>query len=309
MKRTISLEASAAAAQLRNRGFAAQVACAGAVSSVAHSLALFGLGLDAQWPQVRQAYLARLRQFPPERCPEEFIHTVDAYDTLKRIARNAVEASAVAAEFSDSGYSGGAGKRRRVGESSSVVVMNTAVGAAGCSLPAGPSPVIALDMAGVCHLGASPAAAALPVQTNGTVPGGANVFSAPVASAAVGSNGGCCSGGCSGSGDAGGSVASSGSSGAPSIAAGFAGRPGTCGIAPPPHSWGGGHTAPVGVATASATTPAAQIGGFSGHFFGGNGGFAAGSGGSSNGSVLVGDPAIGGFNLTGCVPGSAMNIG
>lgn len=206
MKRSISLEASEAAARLRQTDFATQAACAGFFGNAASSLALFGLGFDSSWPQVRQAYLIRLRQFPPDRNPAEFIQTVDAYETLKRLARSAADAEAAAAASDAFGSSGG--KRRRVGDVTLAASTASAASAGGClGLATGTAPVLALDMAGVCHMGACQVPPAAMQATGGILPPAAAQSSVDVAVHASGC----------------GSAASSGSSGAPG-AGGFAGR-------------------------------------------------------------------------------------
>ena len=103
MKRTISHEAEAAVHRLRDLGFTP--ASAGALPSQGGLSPLVVLGLaDAScWQQVRQAFVGRLRQFPPEQFPEEFVIIVDAYKLLKRQFQSAQE------EADGSGQ----GKRRR----------------------------------------------------------------------------------------------------------------------------------------------------------------------------------------------------
>merc|ERR1719436_2298720 len=86
MKRTISYEAQAAVLRLRELGFtpaSLPPSCGGL-----HPLTVLGLGPEARWPEVRQAFVGRLRQFPPEQHPEEFTQIVDAYDALKRHFRS-----------------------------------------------------------------------------------------------------------------------------------------------------------------------------------------------------------------------------
>ncbi|CAK9059021.1 unnamed protein product [Durusdinium trenchii] len=102
MKRTISHEAEAAVHRLRDLGFTP--ASAGALPSQGGLSPLAVLGLtDANcWQQVRQAFVARLRQFPPEQFPEEFVIIVDAYKMLKRRFQNVQEEDG-----------SGHGKRRR----------------------------------------------------------------------------------------------------------------------------------------------------------------------------------------------------
>jgi curved DNA-binding protein CbpA len=38
---------------------------------------------DANDETIRQAYLAAVRQFPPDRCPAEFQHVSEAYERIK----------------------------------------------------------------------------------------------------------------------------------------------------------------------------------------------------------------------------------
>eukprot|EP00933_Yihiella_yeosuensis_P007723 TRINITY_DN112885_c0_g1_i1.p1 TRINITY_DN112885_c0_g1~~TRINITY_DN112885_c0_g1_i1.p1 ORF type:complete len:195 (+),score=23.16 TRINITY_DN112885_c0_g1_i1:62-646(+) len=87
MKRTLSHEAEAAVIRLRDRGFTPAVvppSCGGL-----NPLSVLGLSTDVHcWQQVRNAFIARLRQFPLEQHPEEFVLIVDAYQTLKRALRD-----------------------------------------------------------------------------------------------------------------------------------------------------------------------------------------------------------------------------
>mmetsp|Transcript_49822 Transcript_49822/g.106052 ORF Transcript_49822/g.106052 Transcript_49822/m.106052 type:complete len:217 (-) Transcript_49822:52-702(-) len=158
MKRTISLEAAAAVSYLRNSGF-----------TPAHSppsrggpcpWVALGVGPEARWPEVRQAFLSRLRQYPPERCPEEFVCVVDAYGVLKRHFRDAEITAAANHSFSqaqtDCDTSLPNTKRRRGCEAGSAIpgAMPTQpnpqeVCAGSCSVPT--RGVIALDMTGVAH--------------------------------------------------------------------------------------------------------------------------------------------------------------
>lgn len=105
MKRTISHEAEAAVHRLRDLGFTP--ASAGALPSQGglSPLAVLGLADASCWQQVRQAFVGRLRQFPPEQFPEEFVIIVDAYKMLKRRFQSAQE--------EDANGQGGQGKRRR----------------------------------------------------------------------------------------------------------------------------------------------------------------------------------------------------
>ncbi|CAJ1332118.1 unnamed protein product [Effrenium voratum] len=129
MKRTISHEAEAAVHRLRDLGFTP--ASAGALPSQGGLSPLVVLGLaDAScWQQVRHAFIARLRQFPPEQFPEEFVMIVDAYNFLKKRFQTAQEGEGQEGD--------GRGKRRRRME-------DPAAGS-------GPPAVITMDCAGVVH--------------------------------------------------------------------------------------------------------------------------------------------------------------
>lgn len=161
MKRTISTEASAAAGRLRQLGIGSPGFVFG--GGALDPLTVLGLGPQARWPEVRQAYIARLRVYHPEMQPQEFMRVVEAYDTLKRFFRaSGLGASADAAEAGESGggsCSGGPAKRRRADAAgASLVSPNTSVSAfAGLQecWPMAPSvaPVIALDPTGVGHFG------------------------------------------------------------------------------------------------------------------------------------------------------------
>ena len=48
-----------------------------------------GVARDADEATIRQAYLARLREFPPERAPEAFERVRDAYQALSDPGRRA----------------------------------------------------------------------------------------------------------------------------------------------------------------------------------------------------------------------------
>ncbi|CAE8609455.1 unnamed protein product [Polarella glacialis] len=88
------------------------------------------LGLTPEtrcWSEVRQAFISRLRQFPLEQHPEEFVLIVDAYHTLKRVF---AEASG-----SDAESSGPAPKRRK----------------AEATWGRFPSSVMTLDCSGIVH--------------------------------------------------------------------------------------------------------------------------------------------------------------
>ena len=51
--------------------------------------AMLGLGPDAEDEQIRAAYLAKLKQFPPDRSPAEFEQVRDAYELLRDRRRRA----------------------------------------------------------------------------------------------------------------------------------------------------------------------------------------------------------------------------
>src|SRR5260370_12388175 len=51
--------------------------------------AVLGLGPGAEDEQIRAAYLAKLKQFPPDRSPAEFEQVRDAYDLLRDRRRRA----------------------------------------------------------------------------------------------------------------------------------------------------------------------------------------------------------------------------
>jgi curved DNA-binding protein CbpA len=59
----------------------------------AHSISdpylVLGIGADADDERIRAAYLARLKQFPPDRSPAEFERVRDAYDLLRDRRRRA----------------------------------------------------------------------------------------------------------------------------------------------------------------------------------------------------------------------------
>ncbi len=44
---------------------------------------VLGIGQDAGDEQIRAAYLAKLKQFPPDRSPDEFEKVRDAYELLR----------------------------------------------------------------------------------------------------------------------------------------------------------------------------------------------------------------------------------
>lgn len=167
MKRTISLEAGAAANYLRNSGItpAHQLQH----HAVAAPWDVLGVGPEAEWPQVRQAFISRLRQFPPERCPQEFVLVVDAYDVLKRHFRNVGVAVGGGTSSSTTCSDGGCSttnptvKRRRACEAGGVLPgVPQTVTASTCAGDFAPAPrgVIALDMTGVAHHPGVPSTAA-----------------------------------------------------------------------------------------------------------------------------------------------------
>lgn len=125
MKRTLSTDAQAAAVQLRQIGF--RPANVLPSNGGANPLALMGLGSDATWQEVRQRFVALLRMYPPERCPEEFVQVLDAYEILKRGFRERATAEESC---------GPSVKRRRY-----------EAGGGGATA------VIALDSSGVGHMG------------------------------------------------------------------------------------------------------------------------------------------------------------
>mmetsp|Transcript_68197 Transcript_68197/g.127301 ORF Transcript_68197/g.127301 Transcript_68197/m.127301 type:complete len:213 (-) Transcript_68197:49-687(-) len=130
MKRTISHEAQVAAARLRALGFTPSLCLPSSGGS--DPCIILGLRRDSisEWAEIRQAFIARIRQYPPEQRPEEFVHILDAYETLKKQWREAEPAV----------ETGGPSKRRRIDSSQG-----------SSSQPA----VIALDASGVAHLNAS----------------------------------------------------------------------------------------------------------------------------------------------------------
>lgn len=50
---------------------------------------VLGVGPDADDERIRAAYLAKLKQFPPDRAPTEFEQVRDAYDLLRDRRRRA----------------------------------------------------------------------------------------------------------------------------------------------------------------------------------------------------------------------------
>jgi len=145
MKRTISHEAEAAVSWLQERGFtpASVLPSRGGL----HPLTVLGLGPDARWPGVRQAFVGRLRQYPPERHPEEFVQIVDAYDTLKRYFRNLAQL-----EDQVSTPSAPSAKRLRMSDPG-VAQANIHEAAVAGAAPVGGGCVIALDCSGVAYVG------------------------------------------------------------------------------------------------------------------------------------------------------------
>src|SRR5260370_39619287 len=51
--------------------------------------AVLGIDPDADDERIRAAYLAKLKQFPPDRCPSEFEQVRDAYELLRDRRRRA----------------------------------------------------------------------------------------------------------------------------------------------------------------------------------------------------------------------------
>jgi curved DNA-binding protein CbpA len=45
--------------------------------------AVLGVGPEADDEQIRAAYLGKLKQYPPDRCPSEFENVRDAYELLR----------------------------------------------------------------------------------------------------------------------------------------------------------------------------------------------------------------------------------
>jgi len=160
MKRTISHEASVAAARLRELGFAPGIGSVG--GGVPDPLTLLGLGPQARWSEVRQAYVARLRVYHPEQHPQEFMRVVDAYDTLKRFFRASMFGADTATgpgEADDGSFGGGhAAKRRRADAAGASLASPAATAPNFAGLQecwqtvAAPAPVIALDPSGVGHI-------------------------------------------------------------------------------------------------------------------------------------------------------------
>lgn len=155
MKRTISHEASDAAARLRVLGFGTGIQNCGGIPD---PLTLLGLGPHATWSEVRQAYVARLRVYHPEHHPQEFMRVVDAYDMLKRFFRTTPGASG-ATGSGDCENIDQAVKRRRADAAGTSLTSPGAnapnfAGLQECWRTACVSaPAIALDPSGVGHIG------------------------------------------------------------------------------------------------------------------------------------------------------------
>lgn len=157
MKRTISHEASAAAARLRELGILPSgVFGAGGAPD---PLTVLGLGPQARWPEVRQAYVSRLRMYHPEQQPQEFMRVVDAYDTLKRFFRASLPGAGTASAEAGEGCADGPLKRRRMDAAGASLSLSGASATTFAGLQecwpavANAGPVIALDPAGVGHIG------------------------------------------------------------------------------------------------------------------------------------------------------------
>jgi preprotein translocase subunit Sec63 len=52
---------------------------------------ILGVPVDASEEEIRAAYLAKVKEFPPDRSPEEFEKIRDAYDTLRDPRKRANE--------------------------------------------------------------------------------------------------------------------------------------------------------------------------------------------------------------------------
>jgi curved DNA-binding protein CbpA len=57
--------------------------------SISDPYLVLGIGADADDERIRAAYLARLKQFPPDRSPAEFERVRDAYELLRDRRRRA----------------------------------------------------------------------------------------------------------------------------------------------------------------------------------------------------------------------------
>ena len=53
--------------------------------------AILGVGPDAGEEAIRAAYLSKVKEYPPEKSPQEFEKIRDAYDTLRDPRRRAKE--------------------------------------------------------------------------------------------------------------------------------------------------------------------------------------------------------------------------
>jgi hypothetical protein len=50
---------------------------------------ILGVGANASEEEIRNAYLNKVKEFPPDRSPEEFERIRDAYDTLREPRKRA----------------------------------------------------------------------------------------------------------------------------------------------------------------------------------------------------------------------------
>lgn len=57
--------------------------------STSNPYCVLGIAEGAEDEQIRAAYLAKLKQFPPDRCPDEFEQVRDAYELLRDRRRRA----------------------------------------------------------------------------------------------------------------------------------------------------------------------------------------------------------------------------
>jgi len=60
---------------------------------------ILGVPANASDEDIRAAYLGKVKEFPPDRCPGEFERIRDAYDTL-RDPRKRAQSMLLAADFS-----------------------------------------------------------------------------------------------------------------------------------------------------------------------------------------------------------------
>jgi hypothetical protein len=60
---------------------------------------ILGVPANASDEEIRTSYLAKVKEFPPERSPEEFERIRDAYDTLRN-PRSRAKAMLMDADFS-----------------------------------------------------------------------------------------------------------------------------------------------------------------------------------------------------------------